>query len=205
MVDQVVLNVNGGLPTADSNVEYLDVDNYFNSCLPASIEEEFEQRQVFAKRMGEDYLIDEEFVQRFELDVEKDGCLMYADFSPRYQGLPGNSGVRNVFSCDFSRQFTKLSSFAQLQGVDLPGNYCWFGEKAGKQRVYLKGDVDKIMVEIVVLADDIGQEDRVVAPGQVLESCILRMTNYFRSQKTMPTDGVPDGTDAAVAAQRVVN
>lgn len=198
-IDQVYLNVTGGLPTDDIAVERLDIDNHFNAVLPAAIEDSFTQRMILSERKGRPYVIDEEFVTQVEIPLSEDKakCLFYGVLPKRYQGLPNNGGVRNVTSLDMSTQLVKLRSLTQLQGTDLPGCYCWFIND-GQEKVYVRGlppEVKTILAEIVVLADDIGPDDEVRVPGIVKDEVIARMTEYFSRQRMMPEDETDSGSD----------
>jgi hypothetical protein len=193
----ILLGVNGHKDSQDQNIEYLDVENYFHSALASAIENEFKARYVASERLDmERYTIDADFLKSVTLAVVGD-CDRYADFPVNIMTLPGDNGVRGLFTKDYGAQIVRSKSAAGIIGLDsLPVALFWLGKSpAGADRVFLKNlssDITELVADVVYAPESYLDEDELAVPGVCLDAAILQATNYFMRSKLVPVDEVTD-------------
>lgn len=199
-IEQVYLSVCGGRPSQDVSIERLDISNFFDACLPATIEYEYQARKWATMKTGDRYLIDEEFLSNSTLTVQKDDCQFYADVPNKIQMLPDGQGIRNIFSLDFATRFVKVASRGEISGLDsVPGIFVWHELVGGVNRLHFSSDpkVAQVRVEYVRHAESYADEEEVVCPGSVAETTIRKMTEYFLPERSVPADEIINSTDEA--------
>lgn len=206
IIDQVFIQVTGGVLSTDSNVKRFEIENLLPPVLAKMItEHQFraraEARQEFVVSRTGSYSPPIEFYRKVELTPVKDEdtCEYYAVL-PKLLDLPNNWNVAQVrYKKTLSADFIRLRSLGESIGLPETAQGFFFLESEnGGHRMWLKGaalPTQNIVVHAVVSPDALEYTDELPVPPSVEADVVSLLVQAYRNQRTMPGDPTLDDTD----------
>jgi len=209
MADQVLLNISGGQPTEDFDVQIEDIIIYIANLIPAVVLEDSRRRRQEDRqdRVGTSG-IDGSFLITEFLKVETDSNvgLKFARFIKKPLLMDKIYGIAEVgpkkpTADRGDRPFVKLAS--RYDGVGLSHLMAeetrWFYENdQGVQKIYFKGishAVEEIRVSYVPSYEDLDADEIVPLPSGLEIDVVNRATVFFQQEADRPADGLNNHND----------
>lgn len=211
IVDQVYLDVTGGVASDDINVDRSDIRHL----APAAISEASDKFvKIQLNEAAQDWRefgigregLAQDLWLNYELTVSKDTGrkLYYVVLPGKINYLPGNRGLMQGFIAGGEVRFQRVGGFSDVVHMpDLTGVVLMWSEKtATDSRVYFKGlglpAPDTLTLRMCLTADSFSDGEELPIPDQVALYAIEYLTQYFTGQRQIPEDVTNTGIDEKV-------
>lgn len=200
MVEQVYLKVTGGRPDADVSVMREDIENLVGYAIASALDNDRELKKrsaradsrVFGNHSYTSYA--GEFVATYEVTPEKDEARGLYKITPpvKYATFGENQGLYDLRPIKGS-SYARASSAKVLAGMrdDLGITFYWPEIVNGGQVVYISDiglPVCSHLLQIVVDAKDLNDDDEIPAPANVQFNAINLLVQFFMEQRSIPED-----------------
>lgn len=206
IIDQVFIQVLGGVLTQDANVKRAEIENMLPPVMAAVMtnaqyQGRAEARAEYAATRLGSYAPAQEFYKVVEVTPVRDEntCRYYAVL-PKLLDLPNNWNVSNVrVKASFDTDIVRVRSHSDLLGIPNTGQkFYWVVNEGHGHKMWfsdLNVPVQNLIVTAVVSPDALEMTDEVPCPPSVEAEVVSLLVQTFRNQRTMPADDVTDDND----------
>jgi hypothetical protein len=197
IAEQVILRVNGGVPTQDIQIDIREIMLYIDQ-----IRDEMASMSVFENVKTGEFDIDPEFLKEYPsltLSTDTTRGLRYVDLPVSILSLPHEMGIYSIHpQKSVEETFIRISAGAMglytgLSSFNVEDNtYYW---NTG-QRVFFK-NVDPMLTYIHMLlcpsSKEITEDAQFLIPPHMEKRVIAEAFQLFATDKQIPHDEVSDG------------
>lgn len=204
-VEQILINVSGGVLSADNSVQRVDILPYLAMAINETIGETFDRefvKMIQAKRaaLAFNSMPDYSLFYTATCVVEKEDCQTFVQLPYKPQTIAGE--VRYIITpCAGYNNFIKVHGSHTIVGFNdfLPNvMFYWHEYSADGFRVYFSADIaanTKVSVQSIVNIEDIPETVEIPGPDDRIKQAIDRATAYFLQQRYGPADPATDAVD----------
>lgn len=204
MIESIYLNVVGGMPTDDVDVQKAEIAVYLAAAINYEMVADIRNRKREQAALGEwDTGVDTDFLGTIEEPVLYDDQrgLKYVKLNTRMQSLPGNGGLQDVYPTKGERNFVKMRGPFDAVGLDqvmTQQTLYWFENVGADQRVYFRNispSVTTVIIRLITSIQDLDDDDQVPVPPGLEVAIIDRCVQFFTRQREMPDDELANNKD----------
>lgn len=207
LLDQVHFKVHAGRPSGDHPVHRGLIANLLPAAINYVIVGEYRLRRderradlAFGDIHG---AVDPEFLGQFELTVEKSAKRgrKFVTLPYKVQSIPHGLGLDEIMPCNGQLvQFHRVRTEVELMALDEDvlglTTFYWMEQNQQGQRVFfhnLSNMVTDVLVNMVVSANHLEEEDELPLPENVVVQVIDLLFNHFAGIRQLPKDVIADG------------
>lgn len=204
-VEQILLNVNGGVLSADSSVQRVDILPYFAAAVNEVIGEVADQefvKTLQARRAGIIFEKGFDYAMYFTytVSIKNKHGKPTAPLSVRPAVIGGKMRY-TVEPCEGSAGYIRITHPQTLIGIEsvLSSNVMYWHEQDNEGfRIVFSGGLQEgtnVRVQMICSAEQIPSDAEIPVPDDRLKTAIDRATQYFLQQRFGPGDYQTDNVD----------
>ena len=202
LVDLIYLNITGGKPSPDLNIQRVDIAALLPLILADAIKvfqqetrrEQIEEIRLFGYSSSEN--VNSQFVRTFSVTpVYDEDTELYTVLLPKKVAiLPFDRGI-NSLRPKIGPSYIRVRSFDEVVGIDGYVNSYWHKNIDNVQKIYISNiglPVCEHYLEIVVDFSDLDDDDDTYLPAGMNMYMLNQARQYLLGERQFPVDNVHD-------------